>query len=423
MARKVHNRDLDNRTSRGRLPAKGKPYYQRLDEGLHLGYRRLSGGSGTWVMRRYVSAGSYVVERLATADDRSDANDVDVLSFDQAQRLARKLRDERVRAAAGKHGPLTVADAVETYLRHLEESRGRKVDERYRAEALIVPKLGNENVESLTRERLQKWLTDVAKAPALLRTRPGKKQNHRKPADDSEAVRRRRSSANRTWTIFRGALNHAFRDGRVPSDSTWRRVTPFKNVDAARIRYLSIAEAKRLLNACEPDFRDVVQAALLTGCRYGELCRLTVTDFNPDAGTIAIRQSKSGKPRHAVLTDEGAEFFAALCAGRAGSDTMLRKADGSAWGTSHQNRPMAAAVARARITPAVGFHCTRHTFASHAVMNGAPLLVVAKNLGHSDTRMVERHYGHLAPSYIADAIRAAAPRFGAVKPSNLTAIR
>jgi hypothetical protein len=45
-------------------------------------------------------------------------------------------------------------------------------------------------------------------------------------------------------------------------------------------------------------------------------------------------------------------------------------------------------------------------------MNGVPLLVVAKNLGHSDTRMVEKHYGHLAPSYVADAIRAGAPRFG-----------
>ena len=43
-------------------------------------------------------------------------------------------------------------------------------------------------------------------------------------------------------------------------------------------------------------------------------------------------------------------------------------------------------------------------------MNGVPLLVVAKNLGHADTRMVERHYGHLAPSYIADAIRAGAPK-------------
>jgi hypothetical protein len=48
-------------------------------------------------------------------------------------------------------------------------------------------------------------------------------------------------------------------------------------------------------------------------------------------------------------------------------------------------------------------------------MAGAPLMVVARNLGHADTRMVERHYGHLAPSYISDAIRAAAPKFG-IKP-------
>jgi integrase len=54
----------------------------------------------------------------------------------------------------------------------------------------------------------------------------------------------------------------------------------------------------------------------------------------------------------------------------------------------------------------------RHTWASHAVMNGTPLTVVAKNLGHRDTTMVERHYGHLAPDFIADAIRAGAPRFG-----------
>jgi hypothetical protein len=45
-------------------------------------------------------------------------------------------------------------------------------------------------------------------------------------------------------------------------------------------------------------------------------------------------------------------------------------------------------------------------------MAGVPLLVVAKNLGHKDTRMVEKHYGHLAPSFITEAIRASAPRYG-----------
>jgi integrase len=64
-----------------------------------------------------------------------------------------------------------------------------------------------------------------------------------------------------------------------------------------------------------------------------------------------------------------------------------------------------------KIKPAISFHILRHSWASHAVRNGTPVLVVAKNLGHTDTRMFEKHYGHLAPSFIADAIRAGAPRY------------
>lgn len=55
-------------------------------------------------------------------------------------------------------------------------------------------------------------------------------------------------------------------------------------------------------------------------------------------------------------------------------------------------------------------------------MNSTPLLVVARNLGHSDTRMVERHYGHMAPGYVIDAIQAGAPSFGIVD-SNVTSLR
>ena len=112
-----------------------------------------------------------------------------------------------------------------------------------------------------------------------------------------------------------------------------------------------------------------------------------------------------------VLTDEGVSFFRQLAAGRAGGEIMLRKDNGEAWRASHQLRPMAQACLQAKVVPPVSFHALRHTWASHAVMNGVPLLVVAKNLGHADTRMVERHYGHMAPSYITEAIRAGAPKF------------
>jgi len=37
---------------------------------------------------------------------------------------------------------------------------------------------------------------------------------------------------------------------------------------------------------------------------------------------------------------------------------------------------------------------------------------VAAQLGHTDTRMTEKHYGHLAPTALADAIRTLAPKLG-----------
>ena len=91
--------------------------------------------------------------------------------------------------------------------------------------------------------------------------------------------------------------------------------------------------------------------------------------------------------------------------GRAGSQFLFLKADGSEWLRSHQADPIDDANERGRIDPPINFHGLRHTWASHSVMNGVPLIIVARNLGHSDTRMVEMHYGHLAQSYVADAIR------------------
>jgi integrase len=75
----------------------------------------------------------------------------------------------------------------------------------------------------------------------------------------------------------------------------------------------------------------------------------------------------------------------------------------------------------ARIQPAINFHGLRHTWASHAVMAGMPLAVVARNLGNASTKMVEKHYGHLCPDYITDQVRKFAPRFGKVE-SNVKTI-
>jgi integrase len=429
MARRTPDARLESRESRSRLPTRGKSHYRLLEPGLHIGYRRLKGRkgrpgvAGTWVARHYVGGRSYVVEKIGTADDFSDADGTIILSFAQAQDKARVHMVRRAQSSNGAAGPLTIKAAVESYLEFLDSHGKSAVDARHRANAHVYPTLGDIEVASLTTAILRKWLSKLAKAPPRARTKPGKPQQHRRFDGSEDAIRRRKSSANRTWTILRAALNHAFRDDLVASDAAWRKVKSFKGVDAARVRYLTVEQAKRFVNVSDSDFRPLVQAALQTGCRYSELTRLQVADFNPDSGTLAIRQSKSGKARHVVLTDEGVFFFQQLTAGRTGSEVMLRKANGETWRTSHQLRPTAQACQRAKIDPPVSFHVLRHTWASLAVMAGVPLLVVGKNLGHADTRMVEKHYGHLAPSYIADAIRAGAPKFGFAPAATVTPLR
>ena len=429
MARRTPDAKLESRESRSRLASRGKPHYRLLEPGLHIGYRRLKGRkgrpgvAGTWVARHYVGGQSYVVEKIGIADDFADADGTKILSFAQAQDKARAHMVRRAHAANGVAGALTVQAAVESYLDFLETNRKSAVDARHRAQAHIYPTLGNVEVATVSPDLLRKWHAGLVKQLPRARTKPGEAQQHREFDGSEEAVRRRRSSANRVLTILKAALNHAFHDGKAASDAAWRKVKPFRGVDAARIRYLTVAEAKRLINSADPEFRPLVQAALQTGCRYGELTRIKPHDFNADSGTLAVQQSKSSKPRHVVLTDEGVALFTQLAAGRSGGEPLLRRANGQAWKASHQGRPMVDACARAKIKPAISFHGLRHTWASHAVMGGVPLLVVAKNLGHSDTRMVEKHYGHLEPNYIADAIRAGAPKFGFTPDPTVTTLR
>ena len=211
--------------------------------------------------------------------------------------------------------------------------------------------------------------------------------------------------------ILRAALNLAYREGHVPSDAAWKRVRPFQNVDRAKVDYLEVAQARRLLNACEPDFRTVVQVGLATGMRFGEIRALRVADFHADSGSVLVRQSKSGKARHVFLNKEGLALFRQLCAGRRGREPLLTR-NGVPWGEDDQTRPMLLTCRRAGIDPPLGFHALRHSYASLAVRAGMPLLVLAKNLGHRDTRMVELHYGHLSDAYTADTVRSTAPTFG-----------
>lgn len=416
MARATRDSKLETRAARAKLTA-GQYHWRGISKGLALGYRRGRSG-GTWTVRLQVDHNKYVTEALGKADDYRDANGLDVLDYFQAQRKAREFADNQAKQALGEPAaPYRTADAIRDYLDWYAAHRKALGRTRLSCEAHILPMLGERPVADLTAQEIRKWHEGIANAPARLCAKKGEAPKARQTNDR----RARRASANRVLTILKAALNHAYHEGRAQSDDAWKRIRPFRGVDTPKVRYLSEAECVRLSNACAPDFRQWVQAALLTGCRYGELTGMRVSDFNPDAGMVLVRDPKNSHPRYVPLTDEGQCFFTRMTAGRRGDERLFLRQDGEPWGQSHQQRPLLKACEIAGVEP-IGFHVLRHTYGSMLAMRGAPLQVIAEVLGHADTRMTHRHYVHLLPSYVADTIRAKLPSFG-IEPDNVTPMR
>jgi len=439
MARTKRSAKLDTRNARLKLEA-GKMHQEPLAPAQYLAYRRPEkGGAGSWLARQN-RGGKIIQSRLGTADDFQDSDGAGILTYGQGQAKAGewfKAQDESARVEAGgevvNQGPYTVADALRNYFEDGERRgmKGLSRDEQ-RASAWITPDLGSLEVSALTRHRIETWLAKVADSPRRLRTKKGAKQQALAPAPKNEDEKRaRKDSANRCLTVLKAALNHALDRGKVHGGDAWKAVKAYRETTSARVRFLSPADQVRLVNASTLEFQELVRGALLTGARYGELARLRVEDFNGQAGTVFIAESKSGKPRHVVLTDEGKALFEGMTAGRKVGEVVFiqpdkkrrkRESMGISWGANDARRLMAQACKDAKLEP-LTFHELRHSYASMLVNAGCPLAYVAAQLGHSDTRMVEKHYGHLAPSAMADAIRAALPALGLVDLPKVAGLR
>jgi integrase len=431
MARTVQDVALGTRSARLKLAPRKKPYYRLIDQGRHLGYYRGPRG-GTW-LARLNNGGRYVEAKLGLADDSSDPNGIDVLSFADAQAKAREWFDAQARGDSDvQSGPYTVSQACDDYLEdYLRRSGKDEANTRGRLNR-IKAALGRVEVNRLTSGQIKKWHSDLSDGDPLTRSNElddeGKRRRRLVDRNDPDVQRRRKASANRMLTVLKAVLNHAFQhppEGvQIASRAAWERVRPFREADAPKIRYLDDEEARRLRNACPIDFRDLVEAALQTGCRYGELCRLRVRDFDEQTKTLRVETSKSGRPRSVALTDEGVQLFARLSTGKTGEEPLLARSDGSTWRSSHQLRRMEEASKAANINPPVSFHILRHTYASRLAMRGAPMPVIAAQLGHQDTRMTERHYAHLGPSYVAETVRALFGSYGlGEEPQKVISIR
>jgi integrase len=279
----------------------------------------------------------------------------------------------------------------------------------------VLPQLGEVEVAKLTRPRLESWRAQLAARPRLSQKKPRKPRKRAKKEIavagpivlTQEQKRKRQATVNRTVRRLVAALNHKLENGKVNVNPMAWKIAPFENAEVARPGFLNEAQQRAFVTACaaEPDFQNLVLAALHSGCRLGELSRMRMQDA-PDGSasqTSYVQQSKSGRSRHVFLQPEGNQFFAWLAANRLPDELLLLRANGDAWTRHAVKKPMRRACKRAKI-PRLGFHQLRHSFATRLLTQKVQMKIVAQQLGHTSVRMLERYYGHMVDEHVQQVI-------------------
>ena len=398
MARQPREHRLETREARSKLAARKEPYWRQIVPGTFLGLYRGTRGSA-WLVRQRQGEG-YRTQRLGTPDDHADADGVVVLSYGQAVKLATATQLEARTARPRHYGDGDTLDAImAVYFDDVLAGRGSEKIAR-QSYALHSAPIGTKLVTALTADAMRKWHRAIAAKPP---TNRGKAM----PFDpnDVDQVRARRATANRILSIVKAGLSYAWREDKLPADLApfWQKVEPYRLGDDPIPRMLEQGEITRLLNAASADLRDLLTGALMTGYRYSEGRALQVRDYSPDHGTIRIFQSKTGKTLLQPLTPEGVQFFDRVTAGRAPLERIFLRADGSEWAQSDAAKPMRAAATAAKLDD-VSFKVTRATYGKLLLLATRDIEIVAKALGHSDSRITRKHYAQHLPSELAAGV-------------------
>lgn len=168
-----------------------------------------------------------------------------------------------------------------------------------------------------------------------------------------------------------------------------------------RLRFLSESEVEALLEACPQHLRPIVETAILTGMRSGELLGLKWEQIRH--GLIFLTKTKSGKARQIPINDRLALVLRELRRkNQFKSPYVFCDKEGRRFGSVKKS--FMSSCRRAGIEE-FRFHDLRHTFASHLVMRGESLKAVQELLGHSDIKLTMR-YAHLAPEHLRDTVNA-----------------
>jgi hypothetical protein len=277
MARKVRAAKIETRAARLRLAPRGKPYhFTPIAPGKAIGYRRLKGKAGPWVLRVADGKGGNWISAIGHADDYADAGGA-ILTWWQAVEKGLKLvrGDE-----TGK--PATVAEALDAYQADLV-AHGHAIDNATRARKRTPPALAAKTVALLRETDLSKW------------------------RDNLLAGGIKKSTLARIIRGFRAALNLAARrDKRIQNSEAWRDglsgvSDKYVSRNISRLADDQVHAVTKAAYAIDHCFGLLTEVAAQTGARISQIARLTVADLLLEDGPprLAMPSSKKGSRRGA----------------------------------------------------------------------------------------------------------------------------
>lgn len=387
--------DIQQVNVRNDLATRREPYWWKVQRGCYVGFRRVSKATdGTWLARFLTEA-----EEGKPAKQEYKALG-DFAQLPAKERYGAALKDARAwfehLGKGGSPDAVTVRQACENYIEHLKNTKrsgstaSKDAEARFKAYVYTHPKLMRVELSKLTSDHIGAWRKALLAKPTDSGPRRGQQRSD--------------SSLNRDMTCFRAALNLAYKDGQITSDSAWRgKLRPVKDADNRREDYLDIKQRKALIGHAAPDLAKFLRGLSLVPLRPGALAALTVADFNKQLNTLKIGKDKSGKDRKLTLPAETAKFFAELCKDRIGMLPIFARANGSAWDKDSWKYPVREAVKAAELPVSVTAYVIRHSVITDLMNSGLDPLTVGKLSGTS-LAMIQRHYGHLTQKQATKAL-------------------
>ena len=177
----------------------------------------------------------------------------------------------------------------------------------------------------------------------------------------------------------------------------------FRKVSNGRIRWITEQEEEQLLYLCDqwglPDYKELFITAVDTGMRQGELLRMEVRDYNPETRMISAWENKNEDPRSVPATTRVHEIMMRRIKDSLPTAKVFQPLDKwkirTTWDRIRRHMKLMG-------DKQFIFHTLRHTCASRMAMEGVPLMMIQKYLGHKSIQTTLR-YAHLSPETLGVA--------------------